>query len=227
MESASGDQPVSAELLPMFALELVLLPEELLPLHIFEERYKLMIGECLAAKSRQGAGQEFGLIQAKGDQIYPVGCAARIVNVTRRYPDGRMDILTLGGRRFEVRYTDSEEPYLRCGVSFFEDELGADVAGESDAARAIDIFRRLLRRLRNSAEMPVHFPLPYRYLSFRMAASLPLDLDFKQRLLSARDESQRLGQMADLMEFLLSKLDQADEAQKKAGGNGNIPHELS
>jgi Lon protease-like protein len=216
-----------AELLPMFPLELVLLPEELLPLHIFEERYKLMIGECLAAKSRQGPGQEFGLIQAKGEGIHPVGCAARILNVTRRYPDGRMDILALGDRRFEVLYTDQEKAYLRCGVLFFEDESGADVAGESEAARAIEMFERLLRRLRNAAEMPVHLPRPYRYLSFRMAASLPLELDFKQQLLSVRAEPERLEQMIGLMEFLLEKLDQSERAQKKAGGNGDIPHKLS
>ena len=216
-----------AELLSMFPLDLVLLPEELLPLHIFEERYKLMIGECLEAKATQQPGQEFGLIRARDDGMHPVGCTARIVNVTRRYPDGRMDILSIGTRRFEVLQTDEEKPYLRCSVFFFDDDPGADIAADHDAARAIDLFRPLLQRLHSSADMPVHLPRPYRYLSFRMAASLPLDLDFKQQLLATRNESERLGQMIHLMEFMLKKVITAERAQKKAGGNGNVSNKLS
>jgi Lon protease-like protein len=86
-------------LLPLFPLEVVLLPEEPLPLHIFEERYKEMIGECLKAKASGGGQQEFGVVLAKGQEIYDVGCTARIVNLTRQYADGRMDILTVGKRR--------------------------------------------------------------------------------------------------------------------------------
>ncbi len=218
---------MSPESLPMFPLELVLLPEELLPLHIFEERYRLMMGECLDAQARGERGQEFGLVQARGQEMQAIGCSARIVNVTRRYPDGRFDILTIGSRRFEVLYTEQEEPYWRCGVDFFEDEPGADLAEEAQAARAIEIFQALLPLLRRAPDMPVHLPRPYRYLSFRMAASLSLELDFKQQLLSMRREAERLDQMIGLMEFLLDKLRQAEKAQEKAGGNGNLPHRLS
>jgi Lon protease-like protein len=211
----------------MLPLPLVLLPEELLPLHIFEGRYKQMIGECLEAKAREGPGQEFGLVQAKAEAIESIGCAARIVNVTNRYPDGRFDIVVIGRRRFEVLYANEETAYLRCGVFFFEDEPGAEVAGESEAACAIELFQHLLRRLRHAKDMPVHLSRPYRYLSFRIAASLPLDLDFKQQLLAIRSESKRLTRMTRLMEFLLEKMNQADEARKKADGNGDLPRKLS
>jgi len=81
-------------LLPLFPLELVLLPEEPLPLHIFEERYREMIGECLRAKTSGFGRQDFGVVLAKGQAISNVGCSAQIVTVTRKYDDGRMDILT-------------------------------------------------------------------------------------------------------------------------------------
>ena len=142
-------------LLPLFPLEVVLLPEELLPLHIFEDRYKEMIGECLAAKSLGSPGQEFGVVLAKKGEMEAVGCCARIVNLTRKYRDGRMDILTVGTRRFEVVLTNDEKPYLRGEVEFFEDETGAAVAEEADAQRAIDLFRSAMQKFHRAADMPI------------------------------------------------------------------------
>lgn len=209
-------------LLPLFPLELVLLPEEPLPLHIFEERYKQMIGECLAAKVSGSSRQEFGVVLGKDQQILRVGCTARIVNLARKYDDGRMDILTVGKRRFEIFSTNEEKSYLRGTVEFFDDDAGADTPNEQDAARAIDLFRDAIRRFRQSAEIPIHFPRPYRYLSFRIAASLPLELEFKQRLLPLRDEPERLSLLGEAMETLIKQLDLAQKARAQAGGNGNL-----
>ena len=109
-------------LLPLFPLEVVLLPEAPLPLHIFEDRYKRMIGECLEAQSQGSDREEFGVVLAREAEMQKVGCSARILEVTRRYDDGRLDILTAGTRRFEVLYTKDEKPYLEGGVVFFDDE---------------------------------------------------------------------------------------------------------
>lgn len=209
-------------LIPIFPLEVVLLPEEPLPLHIFEERYKQMIGECLAAKAAGSKRQEFGVVLGKDDEILKVGCTARIVNVARKYDDGRMDILTVGRRRFEILSTDEEKAYLRGTVEFFDDEAGADTPNDEQAGRAIELFRQAMQRLRHSAEIPIHLPRPYRYLSFRIGASLPLDLEFKQQLLSLRDENERLSQLTRTIEGLIQKFDLTEKTRSRAGGNGDI-----
>ena len=208
-------------LLPLFPLELVLLPEEPLPLHIFEERYREMIGECLQAKTSGFGRQDFGVVLAKGQEISNVGCSAQIVNVTRKYDDGRMDILTVGKRRFEILLTNEEKSYLRASVEFFDDE-GSDTPGESEAENAIQLFREIMRKLHQASEMPVHLPHPYRHLSFRLAASLPLALEFKQRLLSLRNEPERLQHVVHSMDQLIHQIDAVQEARDKAGGNGNF-----
>jgi Lon protease-like protein len=210
-------------LLPLFPLELVLLPEEPLPLHIFEDRYREMIGECLRAKASGFGRQDFGVVLAKGQEISNVGCSAQIVSLTRKYDDGRMDILTVGKRRFEILLTNEEKSYLRASVEFFDDE-GSDTPGETEAENAIRLFREIMRRLHQASEMPIHLPQPCRHLSFRLAASLPLALEFKQRLLSLRNEPERLQQVAHSMDQLIHQIDTAKEARDKAGGNGNIRH---
>lgn len=211
-------------LLPLFPLDLVLLPEEPLPLHIFEERYKRMIGDCLKAKAEAPQPKEFGVVFAKGEEMQPVGCAARIVNVTRKYADGRMDIFTVGTQRFEILVTHQEDettPYLRAAVTYFEDDEGHDTPAEPAAANAIALFRKIMQKLHKSAEMPIHLPKPYRYLSFRIAAALPLDFDFKQELLSIRNEAERLHQITDAIEVLIPQIEMVQKTRNKAGGNGN------
>jgi Lon protease-like protein len=209
--------------LPLFPLELVLLPEQPLPLHIFEERYREMIGECLKARSSGSGKQEFGVVLAKGEAISNVGCSAKIVSLTRKYDDGRMDILTVGKRRFEILLTNEEKPYLRASVEFFDDE-GPDTPGEAEAENAIALFRKVMRQFHQASEMPIHLPQPYRHLSFRLAAPLPLDLDFKQRLLSLRNEPERLQQVVHAMDQLIRQMEVVQEARKKAGGNGDMWH---
>ena len=210
-------------LLPLFPLEVVLLPEEPLPLHIFEDRYKTMIGECLQARAAGKGQQEFGVVLLKGQTVSTVGCTARIINLTRQYEDGRMDILTVGKRRFEILLTNDERPYLRGAVDYFEDE-GPDAPSDAAAELAIERFREAMRMLRHAAEMPVHLPRPYRYLSFRLAAALPLDHEFKQQLLTLRNEPERLALVQRALEILMNQLDQVQESQRKAGGNGHVRH---
>ncbi len=208
-------------LLPLFPLEVVLLPEEPLPLHIFEERYKEMIGDCLRARDEGTGQQEFGVVLAQNNEMRTAGCSARIVNVTRKYPDGRMDIFTVGTRRFEILYTNEERSFLRGGVEPFDDDEGSDTPSEADAARAVELFREIMQRLHKSPDIPIHLPKPYRHLSFRIAAALPLDLAFKQRLLVGRNESERLHETVKVIESLIPQFDRVQKLRAKAGGNGH------
>jgi uncharacterized protein len=214
-------------LLPLFPLECVLFPEQLLPLHIFEERYKQMIAACLEAQQRSSGQQQFGVVLDKEGEISSVGCSARVVKVARKYEDGRMDILTRGTRRFEVYLTNEEEPYLRGGVEFFDDDDGADLPNETDADHALQLFAQIRDLLGNPAEFPADLPRPYKHLSFRIAAPLPLDLDFKQQLLSVRDEAQRLRDVARAIQHLVPRLTALRRAQQKAGSNGHARLETS
>jgi Lon protease-like protein len=214
-------------LLPLFPLELVLLPEQLLPLHIFEERYKDMIGDCLEAPERAGGQHEFGIVLAKEEEINAVGCSARIVKVVRKYEDGRLDILTRGARRFEIYLTNEEKPYLRGGVEFFDDDEGADVPSEADAGQAFELFAQIRHLLSSPPEVVPDLPRPHRHLSFRMAAPLPLDPDFKQRLLSLRNETERLRQVIHALQQLIPYLTALSRARQKAGGNGHARLETS
>jgi len=209
-------------LLPLFPLEAVLLPEEPLSLHIFEERYKLMVRECLQAKSLGTGQQEFGVILAREQEVQTVGCTARIINLTRKYPDGRMDIFTVGSRRFEVLYTNEEKAYVRGGAEFFDDDPDADLPDEDEAQHAIELFRQAVQRIHKSTDVPIHIPRPYRHLSFRIAAPLPLDLDFKQQILSLRNEPERLRRVTRAIGHLITQSDFVQKARSKAGGNGDI-----
>ena len=206
--------------LPLFPLEVVLLPEEPFPLHIFERRYRTMISECLAAKEAGNGQEEFGVVRLKEQAVNAVGCTARIVNVTRKYDDGRMDILTVGRRRFEILLTNDERPYLQGAVEYFDDE-GPDTPSDEVAKAAIERFGQALRKLHHAAEMPVHLPRPYRHLSFRLAAALPLELDFKQQLLGIREEPGRLALVLKAVEMLLEQLGRVEDSRKRAGGNGH------
>ena len=210
-------------LLPLFPLELVLLPEEPLPLHIFEDRYKTMIAKCLEAKGSGRGQQEFGVVLLKEHEVSRVGCTAQIVNVKHRYEDGRMDIVTVGKRRFEILMTNDERAYRRGAVDYFDDE-GPDSPSDATAELALARFREAMRKMRQSAEMPIHVPRPYRFLSFRLAAGLPLDLEFKQRLLTLRDEPERLMLVLRALDVFLDQLNRVQESHKRVGGNGSGRH---
>src|ERR1035441_1824149 len=107
---------MSTRLLPLFPLHVVVFPRTRLPLHIFEDRYKEMVGDALRENS------EFGIVLAKDDGIVNAGCTVVVEKVLKNYPDGKMDILTCGRRRFELVMLDEEKEYLRGEVQFFDDE---------------------------------------------------------------------------------------------------------
>ena len=129
---------------------------------------------------------------------------------------------TPDGDRFEILFTREEQPCLEGAVVFFDDDEGADTPSEEDAQHAIDCFRGTMQRLRRTTDIPIHHPRPYRHLSFRIAGPLPLDADFKQQLLSIRNETERLRQVLHTMDALIAHLDVLQKAQEKSRGNGDL-----
>jgi Lon protease-like protein len=206
-------------LMPLFPLELVLFPGEPLPLHIFEDRYKGMIGECLAKGEIEPAGGEFGVVRQKGGEADRVGCTAHITRVVRRYADGRLDILTTVQRRFEILFTNTGKSYLGGAVNFFDDDEGVTPA-ESEKERGRCLFLDVLARLEiagGESALATDLKKP----SFPIAASLPIGLDFKQRLLAMRSEKERLDALIDLMEKLIPAPKERARVRSRASGNGH------
>jgi len=199
-------------LLPLFPLDLVLLPGSLLPLHIFEPRYREMTAECIAEK------KPFGIVRSKDENTVDIGCTAEILTVAKQYPDGRSDIVTRGGRRFEILQLNQERPFLQAEVFFLEDE--PDAATPTEMRRARSLYTDLMTLAGAKADLD---PATAReQMSFQLVSSLPIDLDFKQSLLTMRSEQQRLRAVISYFESILPSIKRQVQAQHKAGGNGHV-----
>jgi Lon protease-like protein len=189
-------------LLPLFPLDLVLLPGVPLPLHVFEPRYKEMIAECLDEK------KPFGVVRASSNGVAEIGCTAEIVEVTKRYDDGRMDILTRGVERFEVLQVHEERTFLEAEFTVIEDEPGTPT---SDLVqKAVHLHAEIVKLAGADAEGPEEGA---EHLSFLLAGSLPLDLDFKQKLLTILSEPKRLQAVISYLEAVLPGLRRASKAR--------------
>ena len=199
-----------ADLLPIFPLELVLFPGTPLPLHIFEDRYKEMVAECLERK------RPFGVVRAMAQAVAEVGCTADIVEVAKKYEDGRFDIVCEGRQRFEVVRLDEERSFLRAEVNFIEDEPGA--SSSEHTQKAIESYNELMAMVESESETPEPDDPQ---LSFHLVAPLPVDLDFKQTLLASRSEAKRIAMTAEYLTAVLPRMKRALKAREKAGGNGH------
>jgi Lon protease-like protein len=201
-------------LLPLFPLQVVLLPGSELPLHIFEDRYKEMIGEVLREK------REFGVVLASEKGIVNTGCTATIDRVLREYPDGRLDILTRGRRRFEILLLNEERSFLRGAVEFFDDDSpeSAEPAGPDLLKNVLTGFNELQAIASNSPIDPGATADPR--LSFRLAQEVP-DLGFRQTLLATRSEAERMRRLADFLPGYLERRRRIQRVKNVAGSNGH------
>jgi Lon protease-like protein len=202
-------------LIPLFPLQVVVFPRTALPLHIFEERYKEMIGKAIRD------GSEFGIVLAKEDGIVNAGCTVVVEKVLEMYPDGRMDVMTRGRRRFEVLSLNEEKEYLQAEVDFFEDEdfspAPADLRNQ-----AISNYRAL-KELPDRQERGAP-DLADPQLSFQLAQSLP-DVDFLNGLLRQRSEAERLK---DLNHYLAEYIPRQRTIERMRAlaplnGHGKLP----
>jgi Lon protease-like protein len=199
-----------ASLLPLFPLDVVLFPGAPLPLHIFEPRYKEMIGECLEQKLL------FGVVRAQETNLADIGCTAEILAVTKTYDDGRMDIVTQGRDRFEILQLNQERAFLRGEIMYVADE--PEKPTQDEVTRAVDLHRQILALANSEQDLPENEESA---LSYHLAGSLPLDLDFKQKMLSLRSEAQRIQTVIAYFEAILPNLRRAVTMRQKAGGNGH------
>ena len=198
-------------LLPLFPLQVVLFPGSELPLHIFEDRYKEMIGEAIRERI------EFGVVLANEKGIVNTGCTATVEKVLRQYPDGRMDILTQGRRRFEIMLLNDERAFLRGSVEFFDDEE-FEAAPLEVEQRAIESYNELQAL---SSHSPLEMPAEKSStLSFRLAEAVP-DVTFRQVLLSSRSEADRLRQIAEFLPGYLVRQRRIQHVKGIAPRNGH------
>ena len=199
-------------LLGLFPLGLVLVPGEVIPLHIFEERYRKLIGERL----EEGV---FGIVLAEDEGLRECGCTARVVELVDRLDDGRMNVLVQGERRFrllEVREPDDpEEDYLSGLVVHYDDDE-PDATGELRSA-LLEVYRHML--LLMDVDSPRE-PAGEGPLSFRIAAAVDFGAPLKQELLESRSEEQRLETELTMITTLLPRLELRKEREEAIRGNG-------
>jgi Lon protease-like protein len=196
---------------PLFPLGLVALPSELIPLHIFEQRYKAMMNECLRDE------REFGILWLADDGLREIGCACEIAEVIERMDDGRMNLVARGTRPFRVLERQGHLAYPAGVVEFLddrEDEIDPDVAQAAHEAYA-DLVRRATDRDPTAEELA-------ELDAYAMAATVDFGLDAKQGLLDLRSENARLRLVTRLFRAAIKRLDFVDRAQERARSNGRV-----
>jgi Uncharacterized protein, similar to the N-terminal domain of Lon protease len=200
---------MQAKLLPLFPLHVVVFPRTQLPLHIFEERYKEMIGEAIRDKS------EFGIVLANDDGMLNAGCTAVVDAILKSHPDGRMDIRTRGVRRFEIVMLNQEKSYLRGEVAYFDD----DEAGPGDndiRTEALRLYESWMELEERTRQVELGDP----QLSFQLAQGIE-DLDFLQFLLRTRSESLRLKKLTEFLSDYVPRQRQTAMMRRLAPLNGH------
>jgi Lon protease-like protein len=202
------------ELLPLFPLPLVLFPRTPLPLHIFEDRYREMIGKAIEDHS------EFGIVLAREEGVVNTGCSATVETVTQRYDDGRLDIVTRGRRRFELTEIVGGESYLRGQVTYFEDD-DIDLVGDELRQRALEAYTvaRVSTGQKDIAEPDWSDP----QVSFQLA-QLCNDLDFRQQLLTLRSETERLKQLLQYFPQHVVRFQHTELLREVGPRNGHSKH---
>ncbi len=204
----------SAERFPLFPLGLVLLPGELVPLHIFEERYRTMIGECLEQAS------EFGIVWSGDDGLADIGCAAEVAQLIEELDDGRMNVLVKGTRPFRLNRRIEDMPYPAGDVEWLaaddEEDPDADEDVAVGARRAYADLVEKVTELRPTDEDLAELD------AYGMAATIAFDLSDKQELLELRAEEDRLDRLAALCGSAMKRLSETGVAAARASSNGKV-----
>jgi Lon protease-like protein len=200
-----------ADDLGLFPLGIVVLPGELTPLHVFEPRYRELVGEAIDNDA------PFGILLTDDDGLREVGTQVRVTEVVERFEDGRFVVVVEGVERFRlVRQTEGRA--FRTGeVERVEDE--SDVAGEELRATALQLFEELRDAVGAEVESPdVDDP----ELSFAIARRVEIDARTKQLLLESRSEPERLEQLVGHLRNASAQLELVQEHAALARRNGNL-----
>jgi Lon protease-like protein len=203
----------SIERFPLFPLGLVLLPGEVVPLHVFEQRYRTMIAECLESES------EFGIVWLGDEVLHDVGCTAEITQVMEEMDDGRMNIIVQGVTPFRLERRVDDMDYPAGDVVLLDEEEFADGGETSRAARVS--YADLVERVTDSR--PAESDLA-ELDAYGMASTIAFENEAKQELLELRSESERLSRLATLCVRALERYDYAEQAAERASSNGKVHH---
>ena len=198
----------------LFPLELVLLPSERVPLHIFEERYRELVGESLAD------GVEFGLILEDDDGLRQVGTRTGVIELVHTFDDGRMNVLVEGRERFRIVTETEGRSYRTAEVELLEDDAGEEPTDE-ETERTLEAFRRLAA-IAEADEVDVPSAVGGTPLSFQVAARVDFGTVLKQELLELRSERARLDRLIDLLAQAAMALAREREVRERASGNGKV-----
>ena len=195
----------------LFPLGIVMLPTELVPLHIFEDRYKLMIGECLEED------REFGIVWMSDEGLADIGCAGRVTQVLEQMDDGRMNILVQGTRPFRLVERIPDLPYPAGTIELLDDDepVAPSDAAEATRERYAALVERVTDRRPDESELAA-------LDAYGMAATIEFPPTPKQGLLEQRSEAKRLEQVAEMLDTTLRKLDASDQAGEVAKTNGKL-----
>lgn len=196
---------------PLFPLGLVALPHELVPLHIFEERYRIMFAELLENEG------EFGIVWATDAGPKPTGCACEIEQVLERLEDGRLNVLTRGTRPFRIVERQPDMPYPAATVEFLDDRPELEDPAAAEAAR--EAYAELVVEATDNEPDPDELAGKSAY---EMAATVDFGLDAKQGLLDLRSENARMRLVTRLFKAALKRLDFVERAQARARSNGKV-----
>ena len=200
--------------LPIFELPLVLLPGELLPLHIFEDRYKRMIARCLED------GEPFGIV-FRDEELGArrVGCEARVTEVTERFDDGRLNIIVTGERPFRVLDRFEASDYPAGEVEPVDPGLGEDAIATAPADEARAAFAELIRRVGGEPPDPEELET---FDSYGLAARVELPPETKQQLLEQRFEPERMRILTVALGVLVAAVSRSREIAERAKINGKV-----
>ena len=202
-----------ADRIPLFPLNVVLLPGADLPLHIFEPRYRKMVRECLDNKT------EFGMLLALVDGVAGTGCTAEILEVVKTYDDGRMDILAVGREPFRVVELFTEDPLLEGSVDYLDDRY-AQESPETQKS-LVEIYEVCHTLIFGDYPRDDEAPDGQQQLSYVIASKLPMDLLWKQRILELRTEAERQERLLAYLRNWAPHLQKVETQHRRAAGHGS------
>ena len=203
--------------LPIFPLGVVLLPKMTMPLHIFEERYKNMVNECMERN------EPFGLVYFDGKQIHKVGCTAQLIEVLKHYEDGRMDIVVQGEQRFYMDQIDDSRAYLVSGI-FYIDDMEESVSDEDEALiHKITNLLKYLNKLSGRMGDDARFDgVDLKRLSFIVPGAEGFTMEERQRFLEMTSTRERIEKGLRVLGKVISRVKINREVLEIIGGNGHV-----
>ena len=191
------------DILPLFPLKLVLLPYEILPLHIFEPRYKKMVKSAIEDK------QPFGIVLKEEGGVYKRGCRVEITKVLQNYPNGEYDIIVKGIERFKVLSTEKDGDMVFGQIEYIPISIETDLKLIDDVQ---DSYLKILLRYGINSDMEMHMN---KKISYEYVKSIQLPIILKKELINMEHETDRLAFIKNIFDNILKQPNKSE--------NGNFP----